>query len=103
MHEIIQYLATPHVSFWRWEDQGELVAWWDGRTIAFKSELAEGLQRLAARGLPPFGSLLLVYAACRQNWEEEPSRERQLAALSDYLSAQQQLLESVGQCLQVVH
>jgi hypothetical protein len=103
MDEIVDYLAMPYLAFWRWEDHGQIAAWWDGRTIAFKAELATAIETLAPRGLPPFGALLLVYAACRENAEEEPSRTGQLAALLEYFSGDQSLLDQVAPCLKVVH
>jgi hypothetical protein len=103
MDEIVDYLAMPYLAFWRWEDHGQIAAWWDGRTIAFKAELGVAIEALAPRGLPPFGALLLVYAACRENAEEEPSRTGQLAALLEYFSGDPSLLDNVAPCVKVVH
>ena len=59
------YLAPPLESPWSWRDGGETIAWNDGPTIAFRPEIEAVLQRLAPRGLPPFGAVLWLLGACR--------------------------------------
>src|SRR5439155_392823 len=51
------------------------VTWNDGRTIAFRPEINAVLARLAPAGLPPFGAVLLLLAATRDNWDavEDPA------------------------------
>jgi hypothetical protein len=79
--ETRNYFSPPDSSFWRWQDDGQVVCWADGRTIAFREELLAVLERLAAEGLPPLGAVLLVLAACRENWPSEPSRRGILLGL----------------------
>jgi hypothetical protein len=50
---------------WRWADDGAVLVWADGTTIAFREELAEILDGLASDGLPPFRLVVLILAACR--------------------------------------
>ncbi|HEX5104437.1 MAG TPA: hypothetical protein VFV87_11530, partial [Pirellulaceae bacterium] len=82
--EIRDYFAPAAGSFWRWEENGRVLAWNDGVTIAYREFLEGVLARLAPHGLPPLGSVLLLLAACRDNWTEAPSRrvllEAELAA-----------------------
>jgi hypothetical protein len=68
------YFSPPTKSYWRWQERGNVAVWDDGRTIAFREELEIVLARLATNGLPPLGSVLLLLAACRDNWEEPPNR-----------------------------
>ena len=62
------YLAPPALSFWKWSENGRVVVWQDGTTIAFRQEIVFVLDRLAPAGLPPFGALVLLLAACRPGW-----------------------------------
>lgn len=69
--EIVWHYLTPlEVDFWRWEDQGEVVAWKEQlETIAFRAELVNVLERLAPSGLPPLSAVLMLLAACRDEWD----------------------------------
>ncbi len=69
-----RYLAPFGFSPWRWDDEGEVITWIDGQTIAFRAELECVVGRLAPYGLPPFSALVLLLAACRDNWRGESSR-----------------------------
>lgn len=63
------YLTPPIKAFWNWSEDGEAVVWTENnQTIAFRPELATILRRHISKGLPPFGSLLLLVAACRDSW-----------------------------------
>lgn len=74
----IRYLAAPEQAFWRWSDDGGLVEWRDGTTIAFRAEIADVLRPFARTGMPPFGLVVLVLAACRGSWKRDLSQLRQL-------------------------
>lgn len=67
----MKYLSTPAGSFWKWVDEGRVVAWKHGATVAFREEVGAVLERLEVRGLPPFDSVLLVVAATRHYWLED--------------------------------
>ncbi len=75
------YLHSQHDTFWQWKDSGEVVAWADGRTIAFREELTAVLQHLAPQGLPPFGAVLLLLGATRDNWGASPAGPGILAGI----------------------
>lgn len=68
--EVRSYLVPTHDTFWQWKDNAEVVAWMDGKTIAFRTEICQVLRRLAPHGLPPFGAVVLLLAATRDNWQE---------------------------------
>jgi hypothetical protein len=62
---IRRYLAPLPGTFWHWGDAGTVVAWRDGETIAFRSEVVTVLGRLAKQGLPHMDAVVLFLAACR--------------------------------------
>jgi hypothetical protein len=74
-HRATSYLSPTIDSFWRWSGDGEVLTWSDGRTIAFAREVEVVLGRLSSRGLPPFGAVALLLAACREGWDESGGRE----------------------------
>src|SRR5262249_28153413 len=61
----IDYLRAPPSGLWRWADEGTVVVWHDGSTIAFREELVPMLEWLRPQGLPSFGLLILLLAALR--------------------------------------
>lgn len=71
----LDYLLAPRNAWWRWSADGRWVEWVDGRTIAARDELRVVLERLAPRGLPPLGAVLLLLAATRKGWSGERSAE----------------------------
>jgi hypothetical protein len=78
---IREYLRPVGDSFWEWREDGGVVTWKDGKTIAFRSEAADVLAELASEGLPPFSALLLLIAATRQSWASDGSEAGILAAI----------------------
>ena len=73
LRHALQYLSAPAGSFWKWVDNGDVVRWSHGVTIAFREELAIVLKRLEPRGLPALDSVLLLIAATRTSWLEDCS------------------------------
>jgi hypothetical protein len=59
-----QYLRTSG-HLWRWTENGTVLVWRDGSTIAFREEIAQILEWLAPNGLPSFGAIVFLLAACR--------------------------------------
>ena len=109
--EALRYLSSPAGSFWRWSDEGKIVEWTNGSTMAFREELTIMLERLAPRGLPPFDAVLLLVAATREYWAEDsvPLQRRMRAAEvgnRDLVSADesgQNLCTILFPSLQVIH
>jgi hypothetical protein len=50
---------------WRWAENGSVLVWCDGSTVAFREEVVQVLGSLSPHGLPPFGAVVLLFAACR--------------------------------------
>lgn len=69
--DALKYLSTPAGSFWKWVDEGKVVAWSHGATVAFREEVGAVLEKMAPRGLPSFDSVLVLLAATRHYWEED--------------------------------
>jgi len=67
----LRYLTPDEESFWRWDDDGEVVAFCRGGTLAFRVQIVQVLSAFDERPLPPFELFLLVLAACRETWPEE--------------------------------
>jgi hypothetical protein len=63
--QAIHYLRAPANGLWRWAEDGEVLVWRDGSTLAFRQEIQEIIEWLSPNGLPPFGSLVILLAACR--------------------------------------
>lgn len=63
--QAIEYLRSPGTP-WRWAENGAVIVWNDGTTIAFREEITRVLETLAPRGLPPFGAIVFLLAATRE-------------------------------------
>jgi hypothetical protein len=69
---IINYAIPPEGHFWSWSDGYDAIEWADGRTLAIWPEAHSILQYLGNEsGIPPLGSVLLVLAACRDDWSQQ--------------------------------
>lgn len=86
MNDAYDYLCSYRESFWRWRDQGEVLEWNGGPTIAFRDEILESLRRLGPQGLPPFRAVILVLAATRDNWHENNVLRDVLSSIPSALS-----------------
>jgi len=78
----VSYFRPSEESFWFWSDDGRTVLWSDGTTLAFREELEIVLERLAPRGLPLCGALLLLLGACRDNYSSTGPGAARLRALA---------------------
>lgn len=70
------YLSPTLDALWRWSDDAQVLSWAEGeKTIAFRAEVEAVLTRLAPSGLPPFGAVALLLAACRDGWTTSHGRD----------------------------
>jgi len=99
------YLRAPLNACWRWAENGGVLVWRDGTTVAFREEVSAVLERLAGNNLPPFSAIALLLAACRGKIPEVadiigktsgPTRPENAALLK---SARQQLALQVESTL----
>lgn len=99
------YFYVPCDSFWAWREQGEVVAWVDDATIAFRSELDAALRQLVTGGAPPLGAVVLLLAACQPSWHEADPRNLLLERVGQALgiSDAEKLAAAVCGGLEVVH
>ncbi|MGI4867420.1 MAG: hypothetical protein ACRYFZ_26105 [Janthinobacterium lividum] len=65
---VLGYFRKPADYFWRWAENGQVVEWPHGGTIGYREEVQVVLEALAPTGLPPFGAVLLLLAACADSW-----------------------------------
>ncbi len=63
--QAIDYLSAPAGGLWRWAEDGRVVVWHDGTTVAFREEILRILEALAPNDLPSFGAIVFLLAACR--------------------------------------
>jgi hypothetical protein len=63
--EAREYLRAQPRGLWRWAEHNTVLVWKDGSTIAFREEIVALIEWLAPGGLPSFGALALLLAACR--------------------------------------
>jgi hypothetical protein len=69
---VINYAIPPEGHFWSWSDGADAIEWADGRTLAMWPEIHSILHYLGRdSGIPPLGSVLLVLAACRDEWPRQ--------------------------------
>ncbi|HEY1065546.1 MAG TPA: hypothetical protein VGE52_05540 [Pirellulales bacterium] len=80
------YFRPPTGGFWRWAERGRALTWNDGTTIAFREEIATVLERLAPLGLPPFGAVALLLAACSETFQPLKLRDERFGKLADELA-----------------
>jgi hypothetical protein len=93
------YLTPSPFSAWNWDDEGQAIETAAGWTIAFRTELAHVLSRLATHGLPPMEPVVLLLAACRWTW---PELSRELTASAGAMAslAREHLPPWLGQMYQ---
>lgn len=98
-------IVAPPRWFWEWQDDGQTIAWHDGPTLAFQTEILEIIARLGPAQTPPLGAILLVLAALRENWSAAPPRCESLRAIMRLQGgpSELELLEQVLPLLDRVH
>ena len=62
-HAAHLWLTPRENSFWRWANRGGEIEWVDGRTIAFREEIAKTLYRLRPHGFASLDWIVLLLAA----------------------------------------
>ena len=58
-------MRAPAKGLWQWAENGAVLVWHDGTTIAFRQEISQILEWLAPNGLPSFDAIVFLLAACR--------------------------------------
>ena len=61
----LAYFRSMPFSPWKWAENGSVIVWRDGTTIAFREEIVEVVAALDPNKLPSFGSIVLFFMACR--------------------------------------
>jgi hypothetical protein len=68
--QAIQYIQAQPDGLWHWTEDGTVLVWADGTTIAFRAEIIKILEHLAPLGLPPFSALVVLLAAAREKFPD---------------------------------
>ena len=106
-HQAKRYLAAPKRSLWKWTPNADGVQWSTGQTITFVAEIKEVLRHQMAgrtKGLPPFGAVLLLIAATRDNWSNDANRHWRRDQLENLISLKsKKLLDQVIESLDRIH
>ncbi len=79
---VARYFAPPREPLWRWSADGSAITTFGGKTIAFTQEIDAVIERLAPKGLPPFGAIVLLLAACRDGWKDDVELRGAIAQIS---------------------
>ncbi len=64
------YFKAAQNAFFRWDDNGTVLVWDNGLTIAFATEIAAVIRRVGRSCLPPLNTTAVLLSACRANWPE---------------------------------
>ncbi|MFO0820657.1 MAG: hypothetical protein U1A77_22100 [Pirellulales bacterium] len=89
------YFSSHNPQLWDWHEEGNVVAWNEGETIAFRAELSPILARLTTRGLPNFEALIFLLAACRESGSPRDLRRRMMMSDAVELRALINLIDQV--------
>jgi hypothetical protein len=95
------YLATVDEDLWVWDDKAETVQWAFGRTIGFRLEFEAVVERLWDGGLPPFGAIVLLMAACRGDMNNQPGSDPDNEPTSRYTSTLYKHLQRIESPMRV--
>ncbi len=79
--DTLAYFQPPDNYFWQWSENMEVLEWVDGKTICYREDLMPLLSELSIDGVPSLGTVLLIVAACKDNWTEERAGRGILAGL----------------------
>ncbi|MFN8397376.1 MAG: hypothetical protein U0176_22325 [Bacteroidia bacterium] len=65
----LRYFQAPAGHFWRWSKSGEVIEFDNGLTLCFRDELQAYLNLLTSNGFPKLSSMLMVLAACKDDYQ----------------------------------
>ena len=82
----LAYFCPAKETFWTWSENGAVVTWVSGRTIAFRPELDRILETLVPIGFPHLDTVLLLVAACRDGWRQNGAEVGLLTGLARSLA-----------------
>ena len=66
----ITYFKGHRDYFWRWAEGGTVIEFANKRTICYREDLSNILIALPRSTALPLGTILLVFCACKDNWEQ---------------------------------
>lgn len=69
--QALRYLSPDRDSFWDWSEDGAVVTYRNGGTLAFREQILAIVKNFGDQLLPPLELILLILAACRDTWPED--------------------------------
>jgi MoxR-vWA-beta-propeller ternary system domain bpX1/MoxR-vWA-beta-propeller ternary system domain bpX0 len=72
--ETLEYFGNRMGNFWHWSEDGEVIEWQTGKTLCYTADLLSILRGCSNQPMPHLGAILLVVAACSDNWEPVMAR-----------------------------
>jgi hypothetical protein len=79
--QAVAYFQSEQNDPWGWTENGRVLVWADGTTVAFREEIADILEALAPDGLPPFQAVMVLVGACRGKFP--PAAQAGLSVLGE--------------------
>jgi MoxR-vWA-beta-propeller ternary system domain bpX1/MoxR-vWA-beta-propeller ternary system domain bpX0 len=71
----LEYFGSRVGNFWHWSEEGEVVEWQRGNTLCYQVDLLSILRGCYNQPMPHLGAILLVVAACSDNWDAVLARK----------------------------
>jgi hypothetical protein len=107
----LDYFGTRSANFWRWSDDGEVVEWDTDNTLCYRADLLSVLRGCSNQPMPYLGAILLVVAACSDNWKPVVMRKilndqlKQLGLYQEYhrIEDLDMILHNAFETLAIIH
>lgn len=67
--DTMKYFAASPYYFWKWAEGGKVIEFSNGRTVCYREDLVFILESLNLSRPIPFGTFILLFCACKDNFE----------------------------------
>lgn len=65
----IDYFQPSHGGFWKWVENGNVIEFSNGKTVCYREDLTFILESLTLPQPIPLGTFILLFCACKDNFE----------------------------------
>jgi hypothetical protein len=86
--KIVKYFQAPKNYFWHWAEGGKVIEFSNGATVCYREDLLFILQSLNIPSHLPFGTFILLFCACKNDFETTYSFEAALQDIYDQSTTQ---------------
>jgi hypothetical protein len=80
---VVRYFLAPKYYFWYWADGGKVIEFRNGTTVCYREDLLFILQSLNLPRALPFSTFILLFCACKNNFEATYNFEATLQYICD--------------------